>query len=383
MARVRGKKNLLVMGVHLSSEGYPNTRYRLSDLRESDVFSLSEINVPMWSEGTQNRQGRSRLTRNLCRAFFAHAVVFFRYLFSKRPERVYIPYPAVFLLVLLSFLPRRARPGTIVTDVFISIYDTVVNDRHLLRREGMPARLLKWMEKRAYDCADKLIVDTEQNARFLSTLFDLVESKVKAVPLSTDEDHFKPTLYRPETGVTRVLFVGTLVPLHGIETILGAATLLSERPDIQFKLIGDGHEAPLVESWLQTSKVTLEWEREWQPSEKIAEEISRADICLGIFSSGNKAHRVCPFKIYAYASMGRPIITGETNWLQETSKQLGWEPFASVPVSDPAALAAKIVQLIESPSERAKVAENARKFYMTCLSNDAALEELTKYLLEG
>jgi glycosyltransferase involved in cell wall biosynthesis len=216
----------------------------------------------------------------------------------------------------------------------------------------------------------------------LCTLFDLPESKVKAIPLSTDEDHFKPIPYRPEAGITRVLFVGTLVPLHGIKTILGAATLLSDRPDIHFKLIGGGHEAPVVESWLQTSKVTLEWEREWQPSEKIAEEISRADICLGIFGSGNKAHRVCPFKIYAYASMGRPIITGDTDWLQETGKQLGWEPFASVPVSDPAALAAKIVQLIESPSERIRIAENARKFYEKRLSNEAALGELTKHLLE-
>jgi glycosyltransferase involved in cell wall biosynthesis len=382
MACARGKNDLLVMGVHLSSEGYPNTRYRLSDLRESNVFSLSEINVPMWSEATQNRQGLSRLTRNLWRAFFAHAAVFFQYLISKRTERVYIPYPAVFLLVLLSLLPRRARPRTIVTDVFISIYDTVVNDRRLLNREGIPARLLKWMEKRAYDCADKLIVDTEQNARFLCTLFNLDESKVKAIPLSTDEDHFKPIPYRPEARITRVLFVGTLVPLHGIKTILSAATLLSDRPDIHFKLIGDGHEAPVIESWLQTSKVPLEWKREWQPSEKIAEEISRADICLGIFGSGNKTHRVCPFKIYAYASMGRPIITGDTDWLQETSKQLGWEPFASVPVSDPTALAAKIVQLIESPTERVRVAESARKFYKTCLSNEAALAELTKHLLE-
>lgn len=377
MAHANTQNSLLVLGVHLKSEGYPNTLYRLRDLEASGLFQMSEINVPMWNESTQNRHGFSRLTRNLWRTVIAHIAVTIRYLAARCPERVYVPYPAVFVLFLLSWLPVRFRPRYIVADVFISLYDTIVLDRRLIKQNGLPASILKWIERRAYACADKLVVDTPQNARYLCSLFKLPETKFVAVPLSTDEVHFKYTPYQPFHDVCRILFVGTMAPLHGIETILEAASLLSERPDIHFKLIGDGQDAPIVEAQLRTHMQHLEWERAWQPSHRIAEEISRADICLGIFGAGDKAQRVCPFKIYAYASKGRAIITGDTLWLRDAT-QLPYEAFASVPLNDAVALAAKIIQLADAPALRVKLAANSRQFYEDHLSNQAALKQLTQ-----
>lgn len=377
MAHADNQNSLLVLGVHLKSEGYPNTLYRLRDLEASGLFKMSEINVPMWSESTQRRHGISRLTRNFWRAVIAHIAVTIRYLAARCPERIYVPYPAVFVLFLLSWLPAWRRPRYIVADVFISLYDTIVLDRSLIKQDGLAARMLKWIERRAYVCADKLVADTPQNARFLCSLFKLPEAKFIAVPLSTDEIHFKYTPYQPTHGVCRVLFVGTMAPLHGMETILEAANLLSERPDIHFKLIGEGQDAPIVEARLRTYMPNLEWERAWQSSQRIAEEISRADICLGIFGAGEKTQRVCPFKIYAYASMGRAVITGETLWLGETVQPPG-ETFASVPVNNAVALAAKIIQLADAPMLRAELAERSRRFYESYMSNQAALGKLAR-----
>lgn len=376
MARADSQNSLLILGVYLKSEGYPNTLYRLHDLEASGLFQMSEINVPMWSESTQGRHGISRLTRNFWRAVIAHIAVTIRYLAATCPERIYVPYPAVFVLFLLSWLPAWRRPRYIVADVFISLYDTIVLDRRLIKQDGLAARMLKWIERRAYVCADKLVADTPQNARLLCELFKLPEAKYVAIPLSTDEIHFKYTPYQPTHGDCRVLFVGTMAPLHGMETILEAANLLSERPDIHFRLIGDGQDAPIVEARLRTHMPNLEWERAWQSSQQIAGEISRADICLGIFGAGDKAQRVCPFKIYAYASMGRAVITGDTRWLRETV-QRHEEVFASVPPDDAAALAAKIIQLADAPALRAKLAANGRQFYEIHLSNQAVLRQLT------
>jgi glycosyltransferase involved in cell wall biosynthesis len=226
------------------------------------------------------------------------------------------------------------------------------------------------------------VVDTQQSAQSICALFGLPQAKAIVTPLSIDEVHFQYAPYHPRPGVCRVLFVGTLVPLHGIGTLLEAVRLLSERADIHLKLIGDGQDAPLVEAWLRTPTTQLEWEREWQPSERIAEEIGRADICLGIFGAGNKTQRVCPFKIYAYAATGRAIITGATDWLKDTTDRLSYEPFASVPVSDAAALAAKIAQLADDPALRAKLAAGSHEFYQTHLGNRRALEKLASCLLD-
>ena len=374
---------LLVLGVHLKSEGYPNTLYRLQDLEASGVFQMVEINVPMWDESTQNRHGLSRLSRNILRAVIAHIAIVARYLAAaKRRERVYVPYPGVFVLFLLSCLPARLRPQSVVADVFISLYDTIVLDRRLLKQQGIFARMLKWIERRAYVYADKLVVDTEQNRRFICALFGLPEAKAVVVPLSIDEGHFNCAPYHSQPGICRVLFVGTLVPLHGIGTILEAVHRLSRRSEICFKLIGDGQDAPLVEAWLRSHATQLVWERAWQPSSRIAEEIAQADICLGIFGGGDKAQRVCPFKVYAYAAIGRAIITGTSDWLKEATGPLAYEPFANVPGNNSAVLAAKIAQLADDPALRAKLAANSRKFYQTHLGNQRALEKLIVCLLD-
>jgi glycosyltransferase involved in cell wall biosynthesis len=383
MVDAKSRNNLLIMGVHPTSEGYPNTRFRLRDLKASGLFHLTEINVPMWRYRKQNLHGVFCQIGKFGRALFSHVAVMFRYLAVKRPERIYVPYPAVFVLFLLSWLPERFRPQRIVADAFISLYDTVVHDRYLLRKEGLPARLLMWVEKRAYAFADVVVVDTPQNVRFLCSLFNLPESKVVAVPLSTDETNFRHVPYQPHSGTCYVLFVGTLVPLHGVETILAAASLLSDRSDIYFKLIGDGQDAPIVEAWQRKYKPALDWERKWLSSEQVAEEIFHADICLGIFGTGDKTQRVCPFKIYAYAAMGRPIVTGETDWLKAQADDLSLKAFASVPVNDAAALAAKIVELADDPGQRENLAVNSRKFYETHLANQAALEKLVACLLGG
>ncbi len=375
------KKKLLILGVHMNSEAYPNTRFRLEALKRSELFEVTEINFPLSSANLSRINGAIRKFGSGVRGLFAHVFVITRYVFSKKSDIVYVPYPAVFVLFMLSLLPGKLRPRSVVADAFISLYDTIVNDRALLAPRHAASRMLFWVEKKAYAFSRKVIVDTPQSARFLSALFDVEESKVEAIPLSTDEDNFLPTPYRQEAdGLCRVLFVGTLVPLHGVETILAAASLLVDRKDIVFKIIGDGQDARKVEEWKSKHDVPLQWERAWQSSAQIASEIGQADICLGIFGAGNKAMRVCPFKIYAYAAVGRPIITGDTDWAREMLARTGEQFFETVPVADPTALARKISRLADDSNLREMHASYSRKFYDEQLSNKIAHAQLERSL---
>jgi glycosyltransferase involved in cell wall biosynthesis len=375
------KDNLLVLGVYLKSEGYPNTLYRLQDLNSSTLFSVSEINIPMWDQRILGKKKPSRIAGNLWRAITSNIIVVCRFLVTKHSSRLYIPYPSVFILFILSYLPKKDKQRHIVADVFISLYDTVILDRKMFKPDGWVAQLLKWVEGRAYKVANILIVDTQQNKQFLSSLFCLPESKITAIPLSTDESNFKNIPYKPPTSETcKVLFIGTLIPLHGINTILEAIFLLSKKSNIQFKIIGDGQDAHLIEAWIDKYGISIEWERAWQSSAQLAIEIDGADICLGIFGVGDKTQRVCPYKIYAYSSIGRAIITGHTRWLIETIGNDAQEIIASVPVSDPVALAVKIRNLAADPELRSKLAKNSREFYSAHLTNKFGLEKLVACL---
>lgn len=375
------KPKLLIMGVHLNSEAYPNTRFRIEGLKQSDQIEVSEINFSMSTGSLYKDGGLARKILAGIRGMFAHFMVVQKYVFSEKSDIVYVPYPAIFVVFLLSWLPGKLQPKRLVVDAFISLYDTVVNDRALLKESSLLARILYRIEKRAYLFSTKVIVDTPQNLDFLASIFLLERLKLVSIPLSTNEQQFKPEKYLAEIGMCRVLFVGTLVPLHGIQTILNAVGILSERRDITFRIIGDGQEAGKVEHWKLNNVTTLHWQRDWLPSALIAKEIERADICLGIFGSGHKTQRVCPFKIYAYACVGRPIITGKTDWTEKLIEQTGEKFLETTPVGDAEKLAGMILKLADDSDLREKLALASRKLYDRYLSNSIANEKLLDCLL--
>lgn len=370
---------LVIMGVHQATEGYPNTMYRLKGLHDLGIYQITEICTPMKQPQWAAKLRGARLVAMAFSAILAHLTVLFRY--ASLPHRhaiFYVPYPAIFILAALSWLPRRFWPGKVIADAFISIHETLVHDRKVLKKESLLARAIFALEKRAYHYADAIITDTPQNAIFLQTTFGLPAEKLTAIPLSTNEIAYQPAPYSANENC-RILFIGTMIPLHGVNVIIQAAALLATQENLHFRLIGDGQVSPDVE--LATRNLpNIEWERAWQSPEQLAEEIRNADICLGIFGKGDKAQRVCPLKIYAYATVGRAIITGETAWLTEAIAGLPQAPFAAVPVNDAAALAAKIIQLAKAPMLRANLAANSRQFYENQLSNQVALKQLVQVI---
>lgn len=381
MSTHQHKPLLLIWGVHQDTEAYPNTRYRLQFLRSLHDFMIMEIAAPISVPDWGKQFVKPGIVFHLFSAAYAHFRILLQFLaMRKTPDVLYIPYPAVMALAMFYFLPQRLRPQKIIADAFISIYDTVVNDRKLLKPASILARTLHWLEQAAYRKADLIIADTGLNADYLIKEFNLPLNQVTALPLSTDEITYLPQAYHPTGRSYTVLFVGTMIPLHGISTIIAAAKHLENNRSIQFRLIGSGQESFQVSEAIQNGASNLEWERNWLSSKQLAEEIARADICLGIFDSGDKAQRVCPYKLYAYSSVGRAIITAKTAWIQAATSHLEYEPFATVDAGNPEALAEKISTLLGHPETIENYAHNSRKFYLDHLCNAISHNQLRALL---
>jgi len=372
-------RRLVVIGVHLATDGYPNVRHTLEGLRSTPAIVLEEYAFPMQSQG--HLSARRGLRAGMF-AVVAHAKALRVLLRQTAETSVYVPYPAPFLLFLWSLFPsrRRKRPR-IVADAFISVHDTLVSDRQRLEPGSWRARLLHAIERRALNVADAVVVDTLENADFMAHSLGLRRDRVHAVGLCINEIAYAPreTASRQD-GRCRVLFTGTLIPLHGIEVIVAAMTRLAAREDIEFVLIGDGQRAPLLEEFLATPRSRIRWLRRWHTAGELADEVAHADICLGVFSSRPKAQRVGPLKVHAYACMGKAIITADTQWSRRLSRDFATPPFATVPAGDPAALAATIVELADNPALRARLARASRTAYSQQLGNPHTLTRLEAVL---
>lgn len=370
-------RRLLLGGAHVGGSGYPNAEQTLRLLQKGLRMTMVECgkwlppDTVLWQ---LSRKGKLAILLQAARFAWINLLSVVRALQQGSRGRciLYVPYPAVPFLWCMSWVPRRLRPP-IIADCYISLWDAWVTDRALSPSKSLAAAALKKLERRALRTADWILTDTEANRRFLVGAFNLEEGKVRSLPLAIEEDRFigLPVRIAERGKPCTVLFVGTMIPLHGVETILEAITLLPPRPCLQFRLVGDGQIGNQIQRFLAGSgRNDVTWIRSWQSLDEIAREIATADICLGIFGGTPKAARVLPFKLYMYLAAGKAIINQTDYSLPEGIPP---PPVVTVPPKDPAALAAAIESLVAKESRRLALGEDARAFFTRHLGSAAVL----------
>ncbi len=120
--------------------------------------------------------------------------------------------------------------------------------------------------------------------------------------VGAEERVFGPGWKRPD-GFT-ALFVGKLIPLHGLETILAAARLA---PELPFRVVGSGQLDRLLEHRPENVEHVP-----WIDYERLPEALHHASCALGIFGTSDKAARVIPNKAFQALACGTPLVTADT-----------------------------------------------------------------------
>lgn len=314
----------------------PRTRILRDGLQEAGV-DVIEIHTDIWARfADKSQMSKADLTITLLKNLLSYPALVFRYMRAPAHDVVVVPYLGQFdVLVLWLFARLKGKP--VVWDMFISLYDTVVNDRKMLAKWSPVAAVLKSVEWLGCRAATRVMLDTKAHARYIARLFSLPDGRTDAVPVGAETAEFpRQPPPMPHDGPTRLLFYGQLIPLHGIEIILQAA--LSDRGrDHAWRIIGKGQQSVLVERRLADAQAPHISRDEWVPYATLVEEIAQADICLGIFGPSEKAASVVPNKVYQCLSAGRFVITRKSPAMIEAFPAEG-RGLGLVPHSDPQAL---------------------------------------------
>jgi glycosyltransferase involved in cell wall biosynthesis len=247
-------------------------------------------------------------------------------------DAVIVGYPGHFDLPAAR---RAAGPAPVVFNPLVSLADTFVDDRARFRPGSLPARALETVDRRALRAADLVVADTRAHADRLAALARLAPDRVAVCFVGAEERLFQPGWARVEPF--ECLFVGKLIPLHGIETILAAARLA---PELRFRLVGSGQLQGLLAD--PPANVT---HLPWVEYERLPEELHRAGCALGIFGTSRKAGRVIPNKAFQALACGTPLVTADTAGARELLVE--GESALLVPPGDPEALAGAVRRLAD------------------------------------
>ncbi len=249
---------------------------------------------------------------------------------------------------------RRAAGGRpVVFNPLVSLWDTLVEDRGRFRSGSLAARALRALDRRALRAADLVVADTEQNAAFFR---ELGARRVEVCLVGAEERLFRPGW----RGGDRFLFVGKLIPLHGLETILAAAQLA---PDLRFHVVGSGQ----LQRLLLERPPNVDW-APWLAYEQLPAVLRGSRAALGIFGISPKAARVIPNKAFQALACGTPLVTADTPAARELLTDD--ESALLVPPGDPEALAAALRRLAADPELARRLSEHGLGAYRARASEE-------------
>lgn len=233
-------------------------------------------------------------------------------------------------------------------------------------------RLLQWIEDRAYTRSNRVVsnakgaVDHMVSRGMDRNKFTWVSNGIaldevqNPIPLAAD---FKAHI--PTDGL-RVVYTGTLGAANALETLIDAAALLRDLPDVHILLVGQGRLRVDLEA--RCHALGLRNVRFLGPVSKaqVQAVLAECDVCyIGWMKSPLYRWGIAANKIPEYLFSGKPILHAFSGGNDPISE---FDAGITIPAEDPQALADAIRRLHAMPeAERQRLGTNghraAREYY--------------------
>lgn len=248
--------------------------------------------------------------------------------------------------VFVGFMAQPILPfvrllwhGRLISDAYLSVYETIVEDRRQVRPQSWLARLARRLDGDLLRYSDLVVTDTEAHADFFRRLAQ-PKGELARVWLSAEIEQLGAWSQREHGDEPfEVLFWGAFIPLQGVDVIVRAAALLRDEA-VRFTLAGTGQtfsECVALSAALGADNVKFVG---WQPLSKVGDLARSSHLALGIFGSSDKAARVIPNKVFEALAMGMPVISGDSPAARELLTD--GDDILTVPMGSPEALAERI-----------------------------------------
>ena len=242
-----------------------------------------------------------------------------KFVTAGKADVMLVMYPAQVEMPLVYVLAKLGGKKIIYAP-FISVYQTLTEQRKYFKPESIAGRLFYVLDKYACKVADKIILDTDAHSEYFSKTFGIKKEKFARVFIGADESYKKSPM--PNNKEFTVLFYGSFIPGQGIEVLLNAAEILKNEK-IKFIMAGDG---PLKESAMKTVQQkglkNIEFSG-WIDAKKLPALIAKADVGIGIIESNPKTDLVVANKAYGMLAMGKPLINFDAPGIRELAENNG------------------------------------------------------------
>jgi glycosyltransferase involved in cell wall biosynthesis len=231
-------------------------------------------------------------------------------------------------------------------------------------RQPTLIRASEWLERFLYRHADQVMVNSPG---FIEHVRARGARSVALIPNGADA-----SMFDPQAGGEAFLrahglegrFVALYAGAHGLSndlgTLLEAANLLREEPEIAIVLLGDGKDKPALQARAQALSLTNVHFLPPVPKSEMSQALAAAGACIAILKPIPLYGTVYPNKVFDYLAAGRPVVLAIEGVIRQVVEEAG----GGIPVrpGDAAALAAAIRRLAADPQTGRDMGLRGRRY---------------------
>jgi putative colanic acid biosynthesis glycosyltransferase WcaI len=273
------------------------------------------------------------------------------------------------LLLAGSAIPyARAKGAALVVNVSDMWPDSAVALGTLRRPRLVSAA--RTLEHACYRAAAAIVCPTRGIETALGEL-DEAAGKVHRIPPSVDPELF-PDSPPKGNGAFKVLYAGTVGMSQGVGTLMDAAELLGDEPQIEIVIAGDGAEGPELRRRLAEGRLRNVTMLGRVPHERIPELYADADAAVVLLRDKPLFEGALPTKMFEAMSAARPLVlsaAGEAATLVEEA-----DCGVVVPPERPNELAAALSDLARDRDRAGKLGAAGRQAIVNGYSRERAID---------
>lgn len=312
------------------------------------------------------------------------------------PDKSFRHYPKLILqfffkksgcdLVVVGFYGQLLMPFVwllsrkpILYDMYVSTYEVMVLDRGKASKGSLKAWAYYILDKLSMKMADKIIFETNDHITNRAKRFRIDPEKFERVFLAADDSIMRPQANRKANGRFIVHFHGEFAPFHGVQHIIRAAKMLEDE-GVFFRIIGKGQtyeEDRRLAEFLNIRTITF---IDRVCYEELADYISSAEVCLGIFGDNSRTYRELTNKVIEALAVGKPIVSARNSPIQELLQD--GESALLIEAGKPEAIARAILQLKADETLRHRIATKGHAIYLRYCSLTVFSKRLSD-IIEG
>ncbi|MFQ5964654.1 MAG: glycosyltransferase family 1 protein [Candidatus Scalinduaceae bacterium] len=225
-------------------------------------------------------------------------------------------------------LITRLFKKKLIVEPYISLYDTAVRDKKKAEEGSRICKMLKEKDRRVLTSPDYIIHISNCEIGYWEKLLNINinREKIFIAPLFNEFNQSSIVLQRKfmQDGILRICWWGGCFPLHGLDNILQAMSILKKK-GLKFtcNLFGVANKYFYIYEKLirlddQLNKcISLRKDLKFSDSSLPAYLVDNCDLALGIFGSSDKALSGTPNKVLEALSMRIPTLTMNSPLIEE------------------------------------------------------------------